>query len=111
MLFQLAHYQSFLCICLTKICVQHLLSEKLSEFYKKVRPGGFWGPVARENPEVQSDGLSLSRVGVWAAGCAGVFGLLFGMGKFLLGEPMAAAGLLLMGLLGGLVVGWELKRS
>jgi len=86
-------------------------SERLAVFYRKVRPGGFWGPVAHENPGVQSDGLSWSRVGVWAAGCAGVFGVLFGLGKLVLGEPMAAAGLLLLALLGGVVVAWELKRS
>ncbi len=86
-------------------------TERLTAFYRKVRPGGFWGPVARENTDVQCDGLSWSRVVVWAAGCAGVFGILFGLGKLLLGEPLAAAGLLSLALLGAVVVGWELRRS
>ena len=85
--------------------------ERLAVFYRKVRPGGFWGPVAQENADVVCDGLSWSRVGVWAAGCAGVFGVLFGLGKLLLGEPLAAAGLLTVAVLGGIVVSWELRRS
>jgi len=85
--------------------------ERLSGFYRKVRPGGFWGPVAQKNSDIQCDGLNWSRVGVWAAGCAGVFGVLFGMGKFLLGEPLAAAGLLMIALLGGLVVARELRNT
>lgn len=86
-------------------------AERLSAFYRKVRPGGFWGPVASQNTDVQCDGLSWSRVGVWAAGCAGVFGVLFGLGKLLLGEPFAAAGLLMMALFGGIVVARELRSS
>jgi len=90
---------------------QPVSNERLSAFYRKVRPGGFWGPVALANPEVESDGLSWSRVGVWASGCAGVFGILFGLGKMLLGQPMAAAGLFLVALAGSAVVVWELRRS
>ncbi len=90
---------------------QPVSNERLSAFYRKVRPGGFWGPVALANPEVESDGLSWLRVGVWASGCAGVFGILFGLGKMLLGQPMAAAGLFLVALAGSAVVVWELRRS
>ncbi len=86
-------------------------SERLDFFYRKVRPGGFWGPVAQANPEVQSDGLNWSRVGVWAAGCAGVFGVLFGLGKLLLGEPVAATALLIMAAAGMLVVARELREG
>lgn len=90
---------------------QPVSPERLGAFYRKVRPGGFWGPVAVKNPDVRCDGLTWSRIGVWAAGCAGVFGVLFGLGKFLLGEPLAATGLLLMAVLGAVVVGRELRRS
>ena len=85
--------------------------ERLAGFYGKVRPGGWWGPVARAHPEVICDGLSLRRVGVWLAGSAGVFGLLFGLGKLLLGEPLPAAVLLGVGLLGGVVVLRELRAT
>ena len=85
--------------------------ERLAGFYRKVRPGGFWGPVALSNPDVICDGLSWSRVGVWASGCAGVFGVLFGTGKLLLGEPLAATVLFSMALFGGLVIFRELRRD
>ncbi len=86
-------------------------SERLTSFYRKVRPGGFWGPVAASNEDVQCDGLSWQRVGVWAAGCSGVFGVLFGTGKLLLGEPLAATALFAVGLLGGIVMARELMRD
>jgi len=86
-------------------------TERLTSFYRKVRPGGFWGPVAASNEDVQCDGLSWQRVGVWAAGCSGVFGVLFGTGKLLLGEPLAATALFAVALLGGIVMAWELLRD
>jgi len=86
-------------------------TDRLTSFYRKVRPGGFWGPVAQSNAEVQCDGLSWQRVGVWASGCAGVFGVLFGSGKLLLGEPLAATLLFAVALFGGVVIFWELRRE
>jgi len=86
-------------------------SERLESFFLKVRPGGWWGPVADAHRDVRTDGFNIIRLGVWAAGCAGVYGLLFGLGKLLLGEPSAAVPLLLMAFAGGVVVGWELRRD
>jgi SSS family solute:Na+ symporter len=86
-------------------------AERLAAFYKKVRPGGFWGPVARAHPEIECDGFRWSRLGVWATGSAGVYGLLFGLGKLLLGEPAQAAPLFLLAILGAAVVTRELRRT
>jgi len=86
-------------------------AERLQAFYRKVRPGGLWGPVARANPDVVCDGLGWSRLGVWAAGCAGVFGAVFGLGKLVLGEPGAAALLLLLAVAAAVVVTRELRQS
>ena len=85
--------------------------ERLASFYCKVRPGGWWGPVARQHPEVQCDGFRWSRLGVWAAGSAGVYGFLFGLGKVVLGEPATAVPLFALALGGGLVVAHELRRT
>jgi SSS family transporter len=85
--------------------------ERLGSFYRKVRPGGWWGPVARENPDVACDGFRWSRMGVWAAGCAGVYGFLFGLGKLVLGEPAAAVPLFFLAVVGGLVVARELRSN
>jgi len=86
-------------------------NERLVSFYKLVRPGGFWGPVARAHPEVECDGFSWSRLGVWAAGSAGVYGLLFGLGKLVLGEPAAAVPLFLLAVFGAVVVTRELRNT
>jgi SSS family solute:Na+ symporter len=86
-------------------------TERLEQFYRKVRPGGFWGPVAAAHPDVVCDGLTRGRLLVWLAGCAGVFGVLFGIGKLVLGEPAQAAGLLAVGVAAGVVVARELRSS
>ena len=83
---------------------------RLAAFYRKVRPGGLWGPVAAANPDVVCDGLTWARLGVWAAGCAAVFGVLFGLGKLVLGQADQAWPLLLLALAGGIVVARELRR-
>jgi len=85
-------------------------TERLTAFYRQVRPGGAWGAVARDNPDVVCDGVTRRLLGVWLAGCAGVFGTIFGLGKLVLGEPVAAVGLLGVGLIGAWIVGRELRR-
>jgi len=85
--------------------------ERLESFFLKVRPGGWWGPVSAAHRDVPTDGFNIIRLGVWAAGCAGVYGLLFGLGKLVLGEPAAAVPLLLLAGAGSVVVTWELRRS
>jgi SSS family solute:Na+ symporter len=85
--------------------------ERLASFYKKVRPGGFWGPVAQAHPEVQCDGFRWSRLGVWACGSAGVYGFLFGLGKLVLGEPAAAAPLFVLAIVGAVVVAREMRNT
>jgi solute:Na+ symporter, SSS family len=84
--------------------------DRLAAFYRKVRPGGWWVPVSSQMPEVVADGLSWSLVRVWAAGCAGVFGFLFGIGKLLLAETGTAIPLLGLAIVGGWVVARELRR-
>ncbi|MFO7653087.1 MAG: sodium:solute symporter family protein [Candidatus Krumholzibacteriia bacterium] len=84
--------------------------ERLEAFYRKVRPGGFWGPVAARCPEVRSDGLSWRRLGLWAMGSAGVYGLLFGTGRIVLGEPGRAWPLLLTAAVAAVALTRELRR-
>jgi hypothetical protein len=67
--------------------------------------------VASRHPAVRTDGFDLVRLGVWAAGCAAVYGLLFGLGKLVLGEPGQALPLLALAAAGGAVVAWELRRG
>ncbi len=85
--------------------------ENLSSFYRKVRPGGMWGPVADANTDVVCDGFSWRRLGVWAAGSAGVYGILFGTGKIILQDFGSAWWLLAMAVFGAVVVIGELRRE
>ncbi|MFH2051396.1 MAG: sodium:solute symporter family protein [bacterium] len=83
----------------------------LEAFFRRVRPGGRWGPIAAACPDVQCDGLTRRVMVVWAAGVAGVFGFLFGLGKWMLGDLGAAV--LLLGIAGtaAVVVARELGRD
>lgn len=57
--------------------------ERLVVFYRRVRPPGFWGPIAREagmTPESAARPL-----GLWLAGTALTFCLTLGIGKALFG--------------------------
>jgi SSS family transporter len=85
--------------------------DTLAGFYRRVRPGGAWGPVSAAHPEVVCDGLSWSRLGVWASGSVGVFGVLFGTGKLILGQPAAAAGLFALALAATVVVAREIRSA
>ena len=66
-------------------------TERLEDFYRRVRPGGFWGPVAERAPEVRSDGIAWTIVMQWAAGVALIYGSLFGVGHLLFGHLTEAA--------------------
>lgn len=81
--------------------------EKLCEFYRRVRPYGFWGPVARQCPEVKVT----DRFGQDLMLSAGLLGvslcLLFGAGLLFLARWGWAAGLLTAG---ALLAWWLVRR-
>ncbi len=62
---------------------------QLTSFYKKVRPAGFWGPIAREAGVVNDHGpRRLWRsIGAMLACGLSVFCLLVGIGSWLAGSP------------------------
>jgi SSS family solute:Na+ symporter len=92
------------------LATRPVTSERLASFYRKVRPGGWWGPVAAAHPDVVTDGLRRSLLLPWLGGCLGIFGALFGLGKLVLGRPLQAAPLLFMALAGGWLVAREMRR-
>ena len=72
--------------------------ERLDRFYRTVRPGGWWGPVAARCGAVDS-GLPPARVRWlgWAAGMTFLYGWLVGIGHLLTGRPASGVTLLVVG--------------
>ena len=88
-------------------CTQPVPQEHLIAFYRRVRPGGFWGPIARQCPEVR--GLQVDRMKVvsWGLGVLTVYLSLFGIGWMFIGQY----GRGLIAVLGSLVTGWILVKN
>jgi Na+/proline symporter len=72
----------------------------LVAFYRRARPPGLWGPVARLAPEVDRERLSGFREG--GAALAVVFGATLGLGGLFLGQPLVGLSCLLAAGAGGL---------
>ena len=62
---------------------------KLLEFYRKVRPYGWWGSVARECGARPPRDLPI-LIACWLAGTIMVLGATIAVGKFLLAHPQRA---------------------
>jgi Na+/proline symporter len=83
----------------------------LVSFYRRTRPSlSGWRPIARLAPDVKPNQDGLSNLLDWISGCVLIYGVLFGVGKLLLGETGLGLGLLALGLLGGAVIYWDLNR-
>jgi solute:Na+ symporter, SSS family len=85
--------------------------DTLVSFYRRVRPSrAGWGPVSEMAPEVISTGGGWFDALDWICGCALIYGVLFGVGKLLLGEVGLGFGLLAMGAVGGATIWFDLSR-
>jgi len=85
--------------------------ETLVAFYRRTRPSrAGWGPVAAAAPEVRPSGGALWDLVDWVAGCALIYGVLFGVGKLLLLETGTGLLLLGMALIAGAVIYRDLSR-
>jgi Na+/proline symporter len=85
--------------------------QTLLKFYVRARPGiSGWGPIARLAPDIPDTSDGWYRALDWLAGCALIYGVLFGVGKLLLGDWTTGLFLLGMGLAGGAVIWWDLGR-
>ncbi len=72
----------------------------LERFYRRLRPGGWWGPVAKHCPEVTADPMKPQWFS-WACGVTCVYAMLFAVGFFCLARPGSGAIALLLSLLSG----------
>ncbi|HEY6341064.1 MAG TPA: sodium:solute symporter family protein [Bryobacteraceae bacterium] len=85
--------------------------QTLLKFYRRARPGASgWGPIARLAPDIPDTNDGWYRALDWLAGCALIYGVLFGVGKLLLAEWTTGLVLLGLGLSGGAAIWWDLSR-
>ena len=83
----------------------------LIAFYRRTRPSlAGWRHIASLAPDVKPSRDGLYNLLDWISGCALIYGVLFGVGKLLLKETVPGLTLLAMGLLGGVVIYWDLNR-
>jgi Na+/proline symporter len=83
----------------------------LLAFYRRTRPSGaFWGPIAAKAADVPPSRDGLYNLMDWIAGCALIYGALFGVGKLLLKETGSGVAFLALGLAGGAVIYRDLSR-
>ncbi|MCB2204314.1 Na+:solute symporter [bacterium] len=60
--------------------------ETLTAFYHRVRPSGFWRPLAETHPDVKPDGGILSRLFGWLLGVILIYSVLFLVAAMLFGS-------------------------
>ena len=78
----------------------------LEAFYRRVRPGGWWGPVAEACPDVPTESARRAWIG-WISGVVSVYSGLFGVGYICIART--GLGLLCLGLAFG--TGWLMLAS
>ena len=82
--------------------------ETLVAFYRRTRPGrAGWRPIAALAPEVEIEARPAVALGQWALGCVAVYASLFGVGRWLFGDP--AQGTVLLAV--ALGCAWVIQRS
>ena len=76
---------------------------KLDEFFKKVRPWGFWLPVSINNPDIKTTPF-LPIITNWLLGVCFVITSLMGIGKLLLGSVNIGLILIFIAIVSGVIL-------
>ncbi|HEX3035150.1 MAG TPA: sodium:solute symporter family protein [Thermodesulfobacteriota bacterium] len=84
--------------------------ETLSNFYKKIRPWGWWNPVARVNPEVNRTPFAPVLIN-WFLGVCFILFSMIGIGKLLLGSPFTGVIMILIAVCSGILIYVRLRRE
>jgi Na+/proline symporter len=83
----------------------------LVAFYRRTAPSlSGWRRIAAIAPEVRPRQDGMSNLLDWICGCVMIYGVLFGVGKLLLGEPALGIALIAVGSVAGAVIYWDLSR-
>jgi len=86
-------------------------NDTLVAFYRRTHPSRTgWAPIAALAPEVKVASDGLNNLLDWVAGCALVYGVLFGVGKLLLGDVTTGLILLAISAISGIVIYRDLSR-
>jgi SSS family solute:Na+ symporter len=84
---------------------------KLKSFYSTTRVGGaLWKPVARELPDVKGDTGFPALFADWFFGIVLVYAMLFGTGKLIFGESLAAGIYYAVGAIAALMIYRDLSK-
>lgn len=73
--------------------------EVLEKFYRRVRPGGWWGPIAEKCPDVQADDQTTSRLMGWFLGSVFIYSSILGIGYIVTGKAVAGIVLVILSIL------------
>ncbi|MGB7624982.1 MAG: sodium:solute symporter family protein [Terriglobia bacterium] len=85
--------------------------EILLSFYRRVRPSAaLWGPIARDAADVVPNHDALYNFLDWISGCVMVYMTLFGVGKIIFGQMGMGIGFLVIAVVAGYVIYWDLNR-
>ncbi|MDA2918715.1 Na+:solute symporter [Desulfobacterota bacterium AH_259_B03_O07] len=84
--------------------------DTLLNFYNRVRPWGFWGPVREMNPVVKSPPFVPVLIN-WVLGVSFLFFAMVGVGKLLLGSPFVGLAMIVVSLFSAILIYLRLKRE
>jgi SSS family solute:Na+ symporter len=76
---------------ITALLTKPTSKEKLDDFYRKIRPEGFWKPVADRNPDVLPDQTGKSKWLGFFFGSLFMYGAILGIGYFFTGRMLEGA--------------------
>lgn len=83
----------------------------LISFYRRVRPNPLlWTPIARKAAEVKVKRDGTWNLLDWVCGCVLVYMTLFGVGKIIFGQMLEGAAFLLLAVVAGGAIYWDLNR-
>ena len=85
--------------------------EHLRNFYRKVRPGGWWGEIAESCPEVVIENTGKSKWIGWFLGLIFIYSSLLGIGYIIVDKSALGLGLLVISVLGGIMTIHLAKKS
>ncbi|MDZ7260844.1 MAG: Na+:solute symporter [candidate division KSB1 bacterium] len=85
--------------------------EHLKNFYRRIHPGGIgWRKIGQLVPDVKGDSGFAYLFIDWLCGIILVYTMLFGLGKIVLGEYLSGIVLIVIGLISGGVIYFDLSR-